>query len=55
VKHETETLYARVPKEVMAEVRARAEREQRTLAAVVSRMLTHAMLCPHKITIHDVL
>lgn len=53
MKPKTTVLYARVPVEVKAEIDARAEREQRTISAVVTRMLTHAVMCENKIIVTD--
>lgn len=50
---ETTTLYARVPLDVMEEVRRRAAAEQRSIAVVVERMLRHAAQCEHKVIIDE--
>jgi len=52
-KEQTEVLYVRIPRSIMEEVRKRADREERTLSAVATRMLRHAMLCEHKITVTE--
>jgi hypothetical protein len=52
-KEPTETLYVRLPVSIVNEIRRRAEQEQRTIAVTTARMLTHTMLCEHKVTVTE--
>lgn len=47
-----EALYTRIRPELMKQVRDKAKAEERSVAATVSRLLTHALTCPHKV-VHD--
>lgn len=47
-KPATETIYARIPAELKAQLDARCEEEERTLAVMVSRAIRHFLACDHK-------
>lgn len=47
-KPTTETVYARIPAELKAQLDARCEEEERTLAVMISRALRHFLTCDQK-------
>lgn len=51
MKEQTETLYVRIPVKLKKEIQERAEREGRTLAGMVTRMLLHRVNCEHPVRI----
>lgn len=44
----TETIYARVPIELKAQLEARCKEEERTLAVMVARAIRHFLACDQK-------